>query len=547
MLQSRRLAYVCYTSGSTGRPKGVAVERCALLAYAEANAIAHGIGPRSRVLLTSAVSFDPCIGEAWTALVAGATLCLPTRAMVKEQLGETVAATRATHICSTPALWRLVTHTPSSLPDLECVALGGERMTAGIIEQWASALRLVNIYGVTECTVYQSSHTVVATSSASSTKDLELQGSLLGAALPGCHLVLLDAELKPILPPSCDNLVEDDERCIGQIAIGGPQLARGYLNKPELTSKVFINASEEFGGRLYLTGDLGRWVLVDGAVVPMLRLIGRVDSQVKLNGMRLELGEVEGVLSNCEPLVRHAAALVIEGRLLAAVEPTCRCFGTKDDEEEEGRMVLLREAATTTLLLHCRRWLPAAVCPSDVMVLDTMPLTPTGKLDRVALRPMLHEWMTAQSSSNVNANGGNTIGGAEPDDPLECAVAAAWCNAIGVPKVGRRSDFVRLGGDSIKALQVSRSLSFSLVHAHAVPPSRGETRRARRRRRIMACCAASLRQACCSVCRSCIATPTFSAAMACACPWMERIRSRRPQRNGSVPPQHQQQRRRRWM
>ena len=110
------------------------------------------------------------------------------------------------------------------------------------------------------------------------------------------------------------------------------------------------------------------------------------------------------------------------------------------------------------------------------MVLDTMPLTPTGKLDRVALRPMLLEWMAAQSSSNGNANGGNTIGGAEPDDPLECAVAAAWCNAIGVPKVGRRSDFVRLGGDSIKALQVSRSLSFSLVHAHAVPPSRGETR-----------------------------------------------------------------------
>ena len=196
---SDRLAYVCYTSGSTGRPKGVAVNAGALRHYCNANAEAHGIGARSRVLLTSAVSFDPCIGEAWTALLAGATLCLPTRAMVREALGQALRDTSATHVCSTPALWATIEAGPTALSALECITLGGERMTPGLIARWAShgggQARLLNIYGVTECCVYQSSHPI--RSSRDEAAD-GMEASLIGVALPGNTLHLLDEDLHEV-------------------------------------------------------------------------------------------------------------------------------------------------------------------------------------------------------------------------------------------------------------------------------------------------------------------------------------------------------------
>ena len=318
-----RLAYVCYTSGSTGRPKGVAVSQAALLAYALANAAAHGMGAQSRVLLTSAVSFDPSIGEAWTALVVGATLCLPSRQMVRESLGSAVAIAAATHVCSTPALWATVSEGPSELTSLQCVALGGERMGDALIARWAErsgalpiakgspaarpTCRLHNIYGVTECTVYQSTHRMVcmqrggggsegsgmaggrvdASISACEVDD-SWQAALLGEALPGCTMHLLDAEMREISPPmhatepGRDRGGEDVAR--GEVAIGGSQVARGYLNRPELTAERFVH-HEGIGRRVYLTGDLACWVWPPPShcaaqQAPCLRLLGRRDQQV---------------------------------------------------------------------------------------------------------------------------------------------------------------------------------------------------------------------------------------------------------------------------
>lgn len=493
---STRLMYICYTSGSTGRPKGVSVSCGALAAYADANALMHRVDHRSRVLLTSAVSFDPCIGEAWTALLADATLCLPTRTMVREALGTAVSSARATHVCSTPALWATIACAPSSLDSVKCVALGGERMSGTLIERWTAPgvhARLCNIYGVTECTVYQASYTLVGAGAA--------QGAILGHALRGCTLTLLDSQLRPIAPRATAECAEGcnepsgeagevvarglacvsgadgpaHEDHIGQIAIGGDQLARGYLGRPALTAERFIAATD--GGRLYLTGDLGAWTIAssstpaaaggsDGAM-PMLRLLGRVDSQVKLNGIRLELGEVEGVLASCEPLVRHAAALVVDHRLVAAVEP---CEAVLAAE------ALTRAATAALLTLHCRRWLPRAVCPSDVLILAALPLTSTGKLDRVALRPMLEASMHMPNAEEGGSSHTPSASDAPLADSLEMAVAHVWCNVLGVPHVSRRSDFGRLGGDSIKALLVTRTLSFSTEHAHAMPPSRSDTR-----------------------------------------------------------------------
>ena len=549
------LMYVCYTSGSTGRPKGVAVSQGSLLAYAEANAVAHAIGPSSRVLLTSAVSFDPCIGEAWTALLAGATLCLPSRTSVRESLGDLLASSAATHVCSTPALWTTVGGSPAAFPHLEVVTLGGERMSAALIAQWASELdeahgpptlrrrRLCNIYGVTECTVYQSSYEVTAprrTSAVTSAATATIvaddgQGALLGAPLPGCSLLLLDEALRVIEPPAMGSGVEASKAkeakeaagsnaCTGEIAIGGPQLAQGYLHQSALTAERFIE-HPTLGCRVYLTGDVAAWACTPGGA-PSLRLLGRRDQQVKLNGIRLELGEVEGVLTRCQPLVVHAAALVIDGRLVAAVERridkdaatdgNCSSSSSSSGNGSGGggytsgytslrHDALLQAAAVALLRLHALRELPAAVTPSEIVLFSKMPLTPTGKLDRIALAPMLRAHLAALEGTPSDATStgrrtdeaedvrlgeapGIARAGASPPppppqpltapalNPLEAAIAAVWADVLklGLERLGRRSDFVRLGGDSLRALQVARKLAFTLVSTHAprAPSSR---------------------------------------------------------------------------
>ena len=316
---SQQLCYVCYTSGSTGRPKGCAITRASLEAYARANAHAHSVGPTSRVLLASAVSFDPCIGEAWTALVAGATLCLPARSAVKQALGPLLAATGATHVCSTPALWTTVQGGPAAHPALRHVTLGGERMSASIMETWTACVwcQLHNVYGVTECTVYQSSSRISPAEEADRADEADRaeEAALLGMPLPGNALILVGEDRMPMLPPPASAEPQGERsqgksrraQPLGQLAICGGQVALGYLHRPELTAERFVTlhstaldsvalesvaeggreggrgggrgGDEARGTRAYLTGDLACWQLsADGT--PVLRLCGRMDNQV---------------------------------------------------------------------------------------------------------------------------------------------------------------------------------------------------------------------------------------------------------------------------
>ena len=315
--------------------------------------------------------------------MAGATLLLPRRAEAKEQLGPLLARSGATHVCSTPALWATVELSAAELPALRCVCLGGEAMAPALIRRWAAALPLHNIYGVTECTVYQASRRVravaepepppTAAEEAAAERAAAREAGLLGAPLPGCTLTLLDDSLRPV---AADGSGE------GQLAIGGPQLAIGYLGQPELTAERFVDVD---GERLYLTGDLAKW---DGGE---LRLVGRADRQVQLRGLRLELGEVEGVLCGCA-LVRRAAATVDGHALLAAIEPAdadlAAAAASGDDGGDDAaaeRRDELAAAAVALVAAHVRRWLPAAACPRRIALVAALPLTPTGKLDRATL------------------------------------------------------------------------------------------------------------------------------------------------------------------
>ena len=226
---------------------------------------------------------------------------------------------------------------------------------------------------------------------------------------------------------------------VGEVAIGGAQLARGYVRLAELTRRRFILCAA-VGAPLYLTGDLGRWVGTECGT-PRLRLLGRADRQVKLNGVRLELGEVEGALLRCT-LAAAASVVVLNGALVAAVQPVGGL--TAGDG-------LLGCSAVALLGLHCRRWLPLAVCPRRILLLDALPLTPTGKVDRGQLTQQLPSEVEAEE-----ARWARPAAETAPIDALEAVVCAVWAEVLLVPRVHRHSNFMALGGDSIRALQVRR-------------------------------------------------------------------------------------------
>ena len=423
------LAYVCYTSGTSGRPKGVLVESRSLLWYARANAATHGVDEGSRVLLASAASFDPAIGEAWTALLAGATLWLPARARVVGDLPGEIRASRATHVCTTPALWASVPaglarpqqqREGGPLASLACVALGGEAPPPSLVSTWAAAVPLYNVYGVTECVGYQASRRLVARSQQPQQQQLERECALLGDPMDGIAFALVDAAGAELpISPGLE----------GELVISGASVARGYCRLPELTAAAFTNGTA--GVRRYRTGDIGRY-----EAGGRIRLLGRADSQVKLSGVRVELGEVEAALGDPH-LLRNVAAVVVDGALALATEPHDAALATCPP---------LAAAAAALVAVRARRWLPRAARPRRIALFASLPLSASGKLARAEIAAEI----------GVGADGATPAsGGQRPRGALEVAVAASWCAVLGVTRVGRRSDFLALGGDSIRALQAT--------------------------------------------------------------------------------------------
>lgn len=415
------LCYVQFTSGSTGRPKGVLCEHRQAVWYARAKAFAEGVGPGSRVLLAAAFTFDPCQGDAFCALAAGAVLCLVPRVRLLQDLAIVARKSLASHICATPALWRLVDVTPKSLPGLCHLSLGGERMPPAVVTSWAPSVCLRNVYGVTEATVYQSAMRMRS----------DTRPQLAGQPLPGARIAVA---------PWCDGmkdlLVPGDE---GEVYLGGPGLARGYLGLPSLTAERFLDLPGR--GRCYRTGDCGRFVSSENG--QLLELLGRKDMQVKLNGERIELGEVEhGLLSS--PFVAACAVSTWgkEGTLMAYIVP--------DGEEA------LDGLATVALNAFCDATLPRIMRPRRFVALTKMPLTPNGKLDRGAL-PSLPPAVPIRHADQHST----------PLTAMEETVAIAWASELGISSggcsLGPDADFYSLGGGSVQAVRVTRALR-SVLH-----------------------------------------------------------------------------------
>ena len=281
---AENLAYVIYTSGSTGKPKGVLIAHRGLCNLAQAQIKLFDVQPDSRVLQFISFSFDASIGEIVMALCAGATLCLGTREELQpgQPLLRLLQEQGITHLTLVPSA--LAALPSEKLPALQTIVVGGEPCPTSLVAQWAGGRRFFNAYGPTESTVC-----------ATVAQCFEGMDVLpIGRPIDNTQIYILDRHKQPV-PIGVP----------GELHIAGVGLAKGYLNRPELTEEKFIPNpfSNEPGSRLYKTGDLARY-LPDGNI----EFLGRIDNQVKIRGFRIELGEIEAVLAK-HPNVRSVTAI----------------------------------------------------------------------------------------------------------------------------------------------------------------------------------------------------------------------------------------------
>ncbi|HEX7242133.1 MAG TPA: amino acid adenylation domain-containing protein, partial [Longimicrobiaceae bacterium] len=397
------LAYVIYTSGSTGRPKGVLVPHRGVVNSTEAYARVYGIGPGSRVLLFAPLHFDASVLDVFTALCSGATLVLASREalMPGEGLTGLLRRERVTHLKITPSA--LAVTPPAELPDLEAVMVGGEACGAELVASWAPGRRFFNGYGATE-------HSVRCTAQLCTDAT---RPPPVGRPIANARLYVLDAGLEPV-----------PTGVAGEVYMAGVGVTRGYLHRAELTAERFVPDpySGEPGARMYRSGDRGRW-LAEGT----LDFVGRVDFQLKVRGYRIEPGEVEAALLD------HAAVAdaVVVARGDRAEERYLAAYAVP----REG--IAAPDAAALRAHLHSR--LPEHLVPSAIVLLDRLPLTSNGKIDRRAL------------PAPEPASG---EGYAAPRTPTEEVLAGIWAQVLGVERVGRDAGFFALGGHSLLATRV---------------------------------------------------------------------------------------------
>ncbi|MBH3313099.1 non-ribosomal peptide synthetase, partial [Pseudomonas mosselii] len=399
-LDAHQLAYVIYTSGSTGQPKGVMVEHRTLANLIHWHCQAFALGEGSHTSSVAGFGFDAMAWEAWPALCAGALLHLPPASIGGEHVDELLDwwLEQPLHVSFLPtpvaeqALRRERQH-----PTLRTLLVGGDRLRQFDRDP---GFALVNNYGPTETTV-------VATSG-----QLQPGGALhIGKPTANTRLYVLDEQRQPV-----------PVGVIGELYIGGAQVARGYFNRPELTAERFVDDPFN-GGRMYRTGDLVRWN-ADGT----LDYQGRNDDQVKIRGVRVELGEIEAALK-AQSGIADAVVLVRNERLLA----------------------WFTEAAVVdldTLRQGLQTRLPGHLIPQAFVRLDELPLTRHGKLDRKAL-PDPDPSAVAREVYVA------------PIGATEEAMAAIWAEVLGIEQVGRHDNFFELGGHSLLAV----SLTARLRHA----------------------------------------------------------------------------------
>lgn len=432
-VQTDNLAYVIYTSGSTGRPKGALITHRSLVSSTRAR-LAWYHDPVSRFLLLSPFAFDSSLAGIFGTICRGGALIIPEEGQHRDanQLSSLIVGKQTSHLLCVPSLYSLLLETlpqtpPETIaPGVDClrlVVVAGEPCPSQLVRRHHELfpqVSLCNEYGPTEATIWSSVHECLPQEPSARVP--------IGRPIANTQLFIMDAKLH-LLPIGI----------AGELYIGGAHLARGYLGRSALTAERFIpNPFSTGGARLYKTGDRARY-RADGEI----EFLGRVDRQLKVRGYRIEPGEIEAILS-AHPSVQACAMVAREDgpgatRLIAFV-------------------ALDRGSAITPAELSgfLQEKLPSYMIPARFVLLDELPLTSSGKVDRARL---------LESDRPPSPKQRNFVA---PRTLIEETLAALWAHALNVERLGIHDNFFELGGDSILAMQIiARARQAGL---HFTPP-----------------------------------------------------------------------------
>jgi amino acid adenylation domain-containing protein/non-ribosomal peptide synthase protein (TIGR01720 family) len=420
------LAYVIYTSGSTGKPKGTLLTQHNLMRLFAATNDWFRFDEQDVWTLFHSYAFDFSVWEIFGALLHGGRLVIVPRDVTRapEDFHALLVQEKVTVLNQTPSAFRqlmpVACGSEAGLA-LRTVIFGGEALDVPGLRPWFERFgdrqpQLVNMYGITETTVHVSYRPL-------SLADTERAASPIGAAIPDLSWYVLDADFNPVA-----------QGCSGELHIGHAGLARGYHQRAALTAERFVpDPFSQEGGRLYRTGDLARY-RGDG----LIDYAGRIDHQVKIRGFRIELGEIEARLK-AHPEVREAVVLALDGQLVAYF-----CGSGPGGSGVDPQ--IWRDQLKTYL----KQSLPDYMVPAHLILLDELPLTGNGKLDRKALPA------PDASQSRVRY--------VAPQTELQRQLAAIWAEVLKVEQVGLDDNFFELGGHSLLAVQMLARVREQLQH-----------------------------------------------------------------------------------
>ncbi|MFI7668050.1 amino acid adenylation domain-containing protein [Nocardia sp. NPDC049526] len=415
-LSADNAAYVIYTSGSTGKPKAVHLSHRGLADLVAAQIDAFGVGTDSVVLQVASPGFDACLSELLLAHGSGACLVVaPPEVYAGNELEELLRSQQVSHAIITPSV--LNTMDPSRTPSLTSLAVVGEATGPDTVHRWSPGRRLMNHYGPTECTIWATGSDALAPG----------EPVTIGGPIRGASAMVLDTWLRPV-----------PVGVAGELYIGGPGLARGYVDRPGVTASRFVaDPRSSRGERIYRTGDSVRWVR--GRAGLALEYLGRGDQQVKIHGLRIEPGEIDAHLAR-HPDVASVATVAVQG---PAGEPVLVSY-----------VVPAPGAAVDVAALgdDLAGRLPRYLNPAAIVQLEEMPCTPTGKIDRKALRQRAFD--------------SDAAAGRPPSTHTEQVVAQLFADVLHLDTVSADSNFFALGGDSIVSMRLvalARSAGLTLT------------------------------------------------------------------------------------
>ncbi|WP_281322355.1 non-ribosomal peptide synthetase [Flavobacterium aestivum] len=403
-ISPKDLAYVIYTSGSTGQPKGVMIEHTSNINMSLDQIESFGISNDDKIVWFASVAFDASISEIMMSLYSGATLCIPTDEIIKDkdQFIGFLKEIKASVVTFPPSYLGLLSE--KDISGLRCIITAGESANpTKAIAVVESGIEYYNAYGPTECAVCVSIYKV-------SKNDFDKPVIPIGRPISNTKIYILDDALQ-LLPIGV----------AGKIYVSGSGVARGYLNKPELTSEKFVANPFQEGERMYDTGDLGCW-LANGDI----EFLGRKDHQVKIRGYRIELGEIENTISQFSEDLKQ---VVVE---------------VKENNQEKvlvAYLVATKQVDKSELRNFLQNRLPDYMVPGFYVALEKLPLTPNGKIDRKTLPGITGDDIIRRAY-------------VAPRNEVEKSLVAIWQEVLGIERIGITDNFFELGGHSLIIAQV---------------------------------------------------------------------------------------------